>query len=116
MKVSRDTALRLWEERYGYSGYAEDFDGALMCKAAYGDEHYFVWQGGEKIYCGWNIHHVLPVACGGTDCKDNLICTNIITNEEAADKTTFWIDDTLYQVRKNRRAGRYEIVCLFQNE
>ena len=30
----------------------------------------------------------------------NLICTNIATNDEAADKITFWIDDCLYQVKK----------------
>ena len=27
-------------------------------------------------------------------------CTNIATNDEAADKITFWIDDCLYQVKK----------------
>lgn len=30
---------------------------------------------------------------------NNLLCTNIATNDEAADKNTFWIDDCLYQVK-----------------
>lgn len=48
----------------------------------------------------WNIHHILPKTCGGTNAISNLICTNIATNDEAADKITFWIDDCLYQVKK----------------
>lgn len=35
-----------------------------------------------------------------TNAISNLICTNIATNDEAADKITFWIDDCLYQVKK----------------
>ena len=30
---------------------------------------------------------------------NNLLCKNIATNDEAADKNTFWIDDCLYQVK-----------------
>ena len=53
-------------------------------------------------------HHILPKANGGTNAKFNLTCTNIITNEEAGNKTTFVIDDTIYQVRKNYgKAGHH---------
>ena len=58
----------------------------LMYRDAYGDPNYYIVRNGERIYCGWNIHHILPLARGGTDSSDNLICTNIITNELAADK------------------------------
>ena len=68
MKISRSNALRLWERCYGNAKFAEDFHGYLMCKDAYGDDEYFVTDHGIRIYCGWNIHHVLPVALGGKHC------------------------------------------------
>ena len=112
MKITRETAMQLWMERYGFSTYAEDFDGGLMFRDAYGRDDFFVWQNGEKIYCGWNIHHILPVACGGTNAKENLICTNIITNDAAGDKITYWIDDALYQVKRIQGTDNHEIVRL----
>ena len=42
MKLNKTNALLLWEERYGNRQFAEDFDGALMCRDAYGDPDYFV--------------------------------------------------------------------------
>ena len=63
-----------------------------MCREGYGDPDYYVCDGKERIYCGWNIHHILPKTCGGTNAISNLICTNIATNDESADKITFWID------------------------
>ena len=109
MKICRANALRLWEENYGNARFAEDFHGNLMCRDAYGDEDFFVIRWGEKIYCGWNIHHIHPVCCGGTNEKHNLICTNIHTNEEAADKITYWIDDCLYQVQRIPGTREYQI-------
>lgn len=58
------------------------------------------------------IHHVLPVALGGTNAVSNLICTNIATNAAAEDKITFWIDDSLYQVKRIRGTHNHEIVEL----
>ena len=110
MKSNRKNAMLLWERSYGDSLYAEDFHGYLMCKDGYGDDDYYVYEDGEKIYCGWNIHHILPKAHGGTNSIDNLICVNIGTNEEAADKITFWIDECLYQVK--RLNGAYGIIRL----
>ncbi len=100
MKINRKNAMRLWKICYGNSRYAEDFHGNLMCKDGYGDSDYYVYDNGKRIYCGWNLHHILPKAAGGTNAVDNLLCTNIATNEEAADKITFWIDDCLYQVKR----------------
>ena len=85
---------------FGSSSYAEDFDGGLMYKYAYGDSEYYEYRNGHKVYCGWNIHHILPKACGGSNDISNLICTNIITNEIAGDKVSYWIGDRLYQVKK----------------
>ena len=67
---------------------------------------------GKIIYCGWNIHHILPLSCGGTNEKHNLICTNIYTNDEAEDKITYWIDDCLYQVQKVYGTREHQIVKL----
>lgn len=129
MKISKATALRLWDERYGNTLWAEDFDGGLMHRDAYnnrevsavrtfGNQYALSTQlilrvsDDQKIYCGWNLHHILPKANGGTNAKDNLICANIITNDAAEDKTTFWIDDRNYQVQRNEQTGLHEIFQL----
>lgn len=114
MKISREKAMQIWYRNYGCALYAEDFDGNLMYREAYGDEGYFIYEKRKRIYCGWNIHHILPLARGGSDTMENMTCTNILTNREAADKITFWIDGSLYQVQKTTVAGKYEIVRLFQ--
>ena len=112
MKINKTNALRLWYQHFGDSMYAEDFHGYLMCRDGYGNAGYYVWDQGERIYCGWNIHHILPIAHGGTNEKENLLCTNIATNDEAADKITYWIDDSLYQVKRIRGTSEHEIVQL----
>lgn len=101
MKINRKNAMRLWEMCFGDDAFAEDFHGYLMCKNGYGNPDYYIEKNHERIYCGWNVHHILPKASGGTNAIANLICTNIATNEKAADKITFWIDDCLYQVQKS---------------
>lgn len=83
-----------------------------MYREAYGERDFFIWKNGKKIYCGWNIHHILPLSRGGTDAENNLICTNIITNDAAGDRITYWIDEALYQVKRIRGIGGYKIVRL----
>lgn len=112
MKINKANAMELWEEFYGDEDFAEDFHGNLMCKHGYGDEDFYIIVDGTIIYCGWNIHHILPKMHGGSNAKHNLICTNIITNERASDKITYWIDDRLYQVRKIRGTHEHVIVEL----
>lgn len=119
MRINRENALRLWDETFGNVRFAEDFHGNLMCRDAYSDPDFSVpWRFGglvrpdDRVYCGWNIHHVLPLAAGGTSAKSNLLCTNIATNDAAEDKITFWIDDCLYQVKRVPGEARHEIVRL----
>ena len=112
MRINRSNAIKLWEEVYGNKEYIDDFHGNLMYKHAYGDSDYYIVEHGKRIYCGWNVHHILPIKHGGSNTRNNLICTNIYTNECAADKITYWIDDTLYQVRKIFGTHEYEIVEL----
>ena len=110
MKISRSSALRLWAQRYGDAKFAEDFHGNLMYRDAYGDDERFVVVHGTRIGCGWNIHHILPAALGGTNAVSNLVCTNIATNAAAENKITFWIDDFLYQVKRIRGSHNHKIV------
>ena len=112
MKLSRSNALRLWEQCYGDVKFAEDFHGYLMYRDAYGDNEYFVVNHGVRIYCGWNLNHILPAALGGTNAISNLICTNMATNTAAGAKITFWIDDCLYQVKRICGTHNHEIVEL----
>lgn len=113
MKINKETALRLWMEHYGFASYARDFHGNLMCRDAYGETHrFYLGPRGERLDYSWNIHHILPVARGGSDEKHNLICTHTATNEAAGDKITYRIDDSLYQVRRIRGTREYEIVKL----
>ncbi|MBE6048019.1 MAG: HNH endonuclease [Clostridium sp.] len=100
MKINKVNALKLWRMTYGDVRFADDFHGYLMCRDGYGNSDYYVYHNGEKIYCGWNIHHILPKTLGGTNAIKNLVCTNIATNDEAGDKITFWIDECLYQVQR----------------
>ena len=112
MRITRKNALRLWFQYYGNSEYAEDFDGGLMYRDAYDKKNFFIQEDGRKIYCGWNINHILPIGHGGTNKKSNLIRTNIITNDEAGDRITYWIDESLYQVKRIHGIDRHEIVKL----
>lgn len=111
MKICKKNALRLWKMCYGEAMYAEDFHGNLMCRNGYGNPNYYIIEDGERIYCGWNLHHILPRAFGGSNAISNLLCTNIATNEAAGDRITFWIDNCLYQVQKCNNVG-YGIVEL----
>ena len=114
MKINKESACQLWREMYGYALYARDFHGNLMRMDAYGRSDIFAydWSIGSFVACGWNIHHILPVACGGSNEKHNLICTNIETNEAAADKITFWIEGCRYQVRRVPGRKNHRIVRL----
>ena len=100
MSATKRNALIVWKEMYGTSIFALDFHGNLMAFEGYGNPNYFIYLNGEKIYCGWDIHHILPRSKGGSNDFENLICTNITTNKLASNKITYWIDGCKYQVRK----------------
>ena len=112
MRMTKKRALNLWAKHFGNARYAVDFHGSLMCREAYGDEMYYIVDHGEKVFCGWDIHHILPSAQGGTDSEANLLCTNITTNRCAGDRITFWIDDSQYQIRHICGTGGHEIIKL----
>ena len=112
MDISRATAMKIWEDNYFKAKYTTDFAGNWMCKDGFGNPNFTRYINGKRIRCGWNIHHILPLAKGGKNEKSNLICTNIETNNLAADKTSFWVNGMLYQVQKIYGSSEHEIVCL----
>lgn len=109
MSSLKKKAMKLWIQNYGDRMYAEDFHGNLMYRDAYGDPEFYIKENGDRIYCGWNLHHILPAALGGTSDYSNLLCTNILTNEAAGDRVTFWIDDILYQVHRIKGTNNHVI-------
>ena len=102
--MRKTEAEMIWKERYGNKKLVKDFHGNYMSFEGYGNPNYVCKVNGKKIYSGWNIHHILPKSKGGPNDKGNLECTNIITNQRIADKTTYWLDDKKYQVRKKCNA------------
>lgn len=100
MSSKKKKALTVWKKLHGTNKFAKDFHGRLMALEGYGNPNYFTFINSEKIYCGWNIHHIRPRSKGGSNEIENLTCTNIATNQQASDKITYWIDGCKYQVRK----------------
>ena len=112
MKINRTTAYKVWGYYFGNAQYAEDFHKNYMRKEAFGKRNYYEVINGRRVYCGWNLHHILPKACGGTNKFENLLCTNFVTNDLAEDKITFSIDDCFYQVRRIIGTRDHKIIRL----
>jgi hypothetical protein len=89
-----DAVKKFWENEFGNNEIGYDFTGQEIRKGAYG-------QRGSRY--GWNMDHILPKSMGGTDAYSNLQITHIATNEERGNRNCFWIDGTLYQVKKITR-------------
>lgn len=81
MKIKKETALELWEERYGKQLRVKDYSGRWMDKAAYGQQ-------GSKY--GWNIDHIRPESLDGGNQKCNLEICTIKTNQEKDDNFPHW--------------------------
>lgn len=105
--MTKRKAEEIWKDIYGDKKFVKDFHGNYMYFYAYGKDNYAKKINGVNINCGWNIDHVLAKSRGGSSNKTNLIPTNIRTNRTKADKSTFKIDNDLYQVRK--RGDGYSI-------
>ena len=89
MKITEQTAKQLFREKYP-NGVGYDFAGRKMSISNYGDS--------SKV--GWDVDHILPVSKGGTDAKENLQCTNVITNDNKANNTTWNDNGKTWQVRR----------------
>lgn len=77
MDLNHETALRLWNKRFGKKIKAFDFAGREIAKSAYND---------RNSNFGWNVDHILPESKGGVTADYNLEIVHIKTNDEKADK------------------------------
>jgi len=100
MKINKENALTLWEERYGGAVDVVDFTGRPINKGDYNSRQQAKGKDSVIRNYGWNLHHILPQAQGGNDDKQNLEIVNIITNDEAEDKTSYVANDVEYQVKR----------------
>ena len=92
-----DKRMSFWEKEFGDVEEAEDFAGRKILKCAYGQ---------TNSRFGWDIDHIQPLSKGGTDTDDNKQIVHVVTNDEKADKTTFIIDDIIYQVQKTSKSDK----------
>lgn len=60
MKINKTSLLSLCEEIYGYQTLVKDFHGNYMFRDTFGDRNAYRFVRGEKVFCGWNLHHIPP--------------------------------------------------------
>lgn len=90
-----DKKMSFWEKEFGNCTKAVDFTGRTILKGAYGQ---------VNSQYGWDIDHIQPLSKGGSDTDDNKQIVHVVTNDEKADKITFVIESTTYQVQKKSRS------------
>lgn len=106
MELNKENALRLWNKQIGKKNKGVDFAGREIAKAAYNDRN-------SKY--GWNVDHIMPASRGGKTADHNLICCNIKTNDEKADRfPAFKANGKAFEIRK--RENHYEIFDKAENE
>lgn len=99
MIVNKESAMRIWTNSIGKKTKAFDFSGREIHRGAYNDRN-------SKY--GWNIDHIKPESRGGKTADHNLICCNISTNDEKADKfPCFTANGKKYEIIKVQ--NHYEI-------
>lgn len=101
MNINEENAKELWRSRYGAEDNIQDFTGKWMYYYDYGKQNELRnSKDGKRRDYGWNIHHMLPEAKGGTNNKKNLEIVHWETNSSASDKTVYTINGVIYEVRK----------------
>ena len=88
-------ANRIWERDFGDAEYAKDYSGRPMRKSEYGN---------RKSESGWNLDHLFPKCEGGKSVDENLVCCNIKTNDEKADRfPVFHANEKRFELIKVRK-------------
>lgn len=99
MQINKEQALRLWTKQFGRKIKVTDYAGRSMDKSAYNN---------RSSRFGWNVDHILPQSKGGKTADHNLICCNIQTNDEKADRfPCFHANGQSFEIR--RCQNHYEI-------
>lgn len=101
MKINKESALKLWDERYGKQETVKDYAGRIMTRSQYDQ---------RSSSTGFNIDHIFPISLGGTNDPENLILCNIKTNDEKANRTSFITNGMSFQVKKVKGTKFYHIV------
>ena len=100
MQINKKNALAFWKDVYGTEQKVRDFAGREMAMGAYG-------QKGSRY--AWNIDHIVPKACGGTNDTHNLQCCHVDTNTEKADHfPNFTTNQKSFAIKKTS-GGRYAV-------
>ncbi len=108
MDLNRETAMRLWNKTFGKETKVYDFAGRQMVKGAYND---------RKSDYGWNVDHILPQSRGGVTADHNLVCCNIKTNDEKADKfPCFTANEKKFEIVKVQNHYEIRIIDKGSNE
>lgn len=90
---------QFWQKEFGNRTTAIDFAGREIHKDAFGTNSRY----------SWDVDHIRPLSCDGTNTQDNMQIVHMLTNDEKGDNyPTFRIDKTLYQVKKKKNASPSE--------
>lgn len=108
MTINKETALKLWDHRYGAeTKFVRDCYGTYMYRDDYGIDPNTTLRirpgnDGKKYFYGWNIDHIKPSSKGGTDDPQNLELVQYHNNgPEKSDDLSYEIDKVKYHVVKD---------------
>ena len=87
------THQEFWDMEFGHKEVAYDFAGREIHRDCHGDS----WSS-----YGWDVDHIMPESNGGTDRLSNLQITNIKTNREKSNDTTFYANGRRFQVKHSK--------------
>jgi hypothetical protein len=101
MDVNEQNSKKLWKEKYGEKLQVKDMFGNVMIFDNYNK---------RDAKGAWNIHHIKPIARGGSNEKKNLLIISIDSHDEINGRfPSFKIKGVVYDTVKNRHTGAYEI-------
>jgi hypothetical protein len=91
-----------WEDFFGEKLFAYDYSGRQIRKDAIGQD--------DNPFCP-TFDHILPIAKGGTNAKDNLLICSVLTNQEKSDRFPTWnANGKTFQAKRIKgKRGVYKI-------